>query len=59
MSDALDDVHENLPEQMRIRREKLNRLRKTGVALYPVGYPHTSSGAAIREKYEDLEVDHG
>jgi lysyl-tRNA synthetase class 2 len=47
----------DLPEQMRVRREKLDRLRAAGVDPYPVGYPRTTCAAALREKYADLPAD--
>ncbi|MFR9731535.1 bifunctional lysylphosphatidylglycerol synthetase/lysine--tRNA ligase LysX [Saccharopolyspora sp. MS10] len=57
MSEAVDENHEDLPEQMRIRREKLDRLREAGVDPYPVGYPRTTSIGPVREKHEGLEPD--
>jgi lysyl-tRNA synthetase class 2 len=54
-SAALPD--EELPEQLRVRRAKLDRLRAAGVAPYPVAVPRTSTLAEIREKYPDLEPD--
>ncbi|EIE98776.1 bifunctional lysylphosphatidylglycerol synthetase/lysine--tRNA ligase LysX [Saccharomonospora glauca] len=58
MSDALDDFHEDLPEQMRIRRAKLDRLRASGREPYPVGFDRTTTIAEVRERYGDLEPDH-
>ncbi|NIJ11021.1 lysyl-tRNA synthetase class 2 [Saccharomonospora amisosensis] len=57
MSHALDDSSDELPEQMRIRREKLERLREAGVDPYPVGYPRTTSIAEVRQKHDALEAD--
>jgi lysyl-tRNA synthetase class 2 len=54
-SAALPD--EELPEQLRVRRAKLDRLRAAGVDPYPVAVPRTSTLAEIREKYPDLEPD--
>ena len=48
---------DDLPEQMRIRREKLARLRAEGVDPYPVGFPRTTSLADLREAHADLGVD--
>ncbi|MFB9723159.1 bifunctional lysylphosphatidylglycerol synthetase/lysine--tRNA ligase LysX [Planobispora longispora] len=48
---------EDLPEQMRVRREKLDRLRSEGVDPYPVNFPRTATNAEIREKYADLGAD--
>jgi lysyl-tRNA synthetase class 2 len=51
-----DDLAE-LPEQMRVRREKLERIRERGVDPYPVGYPRTAMIAEIRDRHADLEPD--
>jgi lysyl-tRNA synthetase class 2 len=48
---------DDLPEQMRVRREKLERLRAAGVEPYPVGVPRTTTLAAIRAAYPDLPPD--
>ncbi|GAA2231660.1 lysine--tRNA ligase [Kitasatospora cystarginea] len=48
---------DDLPEQMRVRREKLDRLRAAGVDPYPVGFPRTSTIADLRAKHPDLEPD--
>ena len=47
--------YEDLPEQMRVRREKLNRLREKGIDPYPVNFPRTHTLAEVRERYPDLE----
>ena len=46
-----------LPEQLRIRREKRERIISSGNEAYPVSVPRTKSLAAIRAKYEGLEID--
>jgi lysyl-tRNA synthetase class 2 len=46
-----------IPEQMRVRREKLERLRAEGVEPYPVNFPRTATIAEIRDKYQGLEPD--
>jgi lysyl-tRNA synthetase class 2 len=48
---------EELPEQMRVRREKLDRLRAAGIDPYPVGYPRTTTIAEVIESHPDLPVD--
>src|SRR5919199_6427219 len=48
---------DELPEQMRVRRAKLDRLRESGTDPYPVGVPRTASLAEVREKHPDLEPD--
>jgi len=47
----------DLPEQMRVRRDKLDRLRERGVDPYPVGVRRTTSLAALRERFPDLAAD--
>ncbi|MGW8567343.1 lysine--tRNA ligase [Isoptericola sp. NPDC055881] len=47
---------DDLPEQMRVRREKRDRLLDQGVEPYPVSLPVTHSIAAVREGYEHLEA---
>jgi lysyl-tRNA synthetase class 2 len=46
-----------LPEQLRIRREKRERIIESGNEAYPVSVPRTKSLAAIRSKYEGLATD--
>ncbi|MFD7410092.1 bifunctional lysylphosphatidylglycerol synthetase/lysine--tRNA ligase LysX [Kitasatospora purpeofusca] len=48
---------DDLPEQMRVRREKLDRLRAAGIDPYPVGFPRTSTIADLRDKHPDLAPD--
>ncbi len=48
---------DELPEQMRVRRGKLDRLRETGVDPYPVTLPRTTSLADVRAAHPDLEPD--
>jgi lysyl-tRNA synthetase class 2 len=50
-------TNDDLPEQMRVRREKLERLRERGIDPYPVGFPRTAMIADIREKHAGLEAD--
>jgi lysyl-tRNA synthetase class 2 len=50
-------VDADLPEQVRIRREKYDRLVAAGTPPYLLGYPRTTSVAAVREKHEGLEAD--
>ncbi|WP_395107533.1 bifunctional lysylphosphatidylglycerol synthetase/lysine--tRNA ligase LysX [Actinomadura sp. SCN-SB] len=50
-----DPAYESLPEQMRVRREKLDRLRESGIDPYPVNFPRTATLAEVRERYPDLE----
>jgi lysyl-tRNA synthetase, class II len=48
---------DDLPEQMRVRREKVERLRTAGIEPYPVGYPRTATIAEVRARYPDLAPD--
>jgi lysyl-tRNA synthetase, class II len=52
-----DDGGEELPEQMRVRRAKLDRLRDSGVDPYPVSVPRTTTLAAVRAGHPDMEPD--
>jgi lysyl-tRNA synthetase, class II len=45
------------PEQMQVRRAKLDRLRAAGIDPYPVGYPRTDTIAQVRERHPDLPAD--
>ncbi|CAB4659608.1 MAG: lysine--tRNA ligase [Actinobacteria bacterium] len=48
---------EDLPEQLRIRREKRAGLLEQGIEPYPVSVPRTSSLSHVRSKYAALEID--
>jgi len=48
---------DDLPEQMRVRRDKRQRLLDEGVEPYPVTVDRTSTLAALKEKYPDLPPD--
>nr|WP_199444605.1 lysine--tRNA ligase [Umezawaea beigongshangensis] len=48
---------DDLPEQMRVRREKRARLLERGVDPYPVEVPRTHTLREIRENHPDLEPD--
>jgi lysyl-tRNA synthetase class 2 len=48
---------DDLPEQMRVRREKRARLVEQGADPYPVELPRTHSLAEIRRRYPDLPPD--
>jgi lysyl-tRNA synthetase, class II len=51
---AFIPVNEDLPEQMRVRREKADRLRESGVDPYALGFPRTATIAEVRAKHPDL-----
>jgi lysyl-tRNA synthetase class 2 len=46
-----------LPEQMRVRLAKRERLLAEGVDPYPVGFPRTATVGEVRERYPDLPPD--
>jgi len=48
---------DDLPEQLRIRREKRAGILKRGAQAYPVSVPRTTSLLAIRQKHKDLPID--
>jgi len=50
-------TYDDLPEQMRVRREKLDRIRGEGIDPFPVGYPRTTEIGAVREKHDGLGLD--
>src|SRR6187200_706184 len=55
LSEALST--EGLPEQVRVRREKLERLREEGLDPYPVTFPRTHTLAQVRAEAGDLPPD--
>ena len=56
-TDNTPAVEDDLPEQLRIRREKRAGLIERGVEPYPVAVDRTKSLREIREKYTGLEID--
>lgn len=54
--DGVEESVEDLPEQMRVRREKRARLLEEGVAPYPVSVPRTHTIAEVRAAYPELEA---
>ncbi|MEN9678917.1 MAG: hypothetical protein RLZ57_46 [Actinomycetota bacterium] len=50
-------AEDDLPEQLRIRREKRESLLAQGIEPYPVSVERTITLAQIREKYANLEID--
>jgi lysyl-tRNA synthetase, class II len=47
----------DVPEQMRVRLAKRERLLAAGADPYPVGFPRTATIGEIRERYPDLKLD--
>ena len=50
---------DDLPEQLRIRREKRAAILQRGQDPYPVSVPRTTSRLEIRQKHKDLPIDVG
>ena len=48
---------DDLPEQLRIRREKRAAILNRGAQPYPVSVPRTTSLLEIRNKHKDLPID--
>ena len=57
MSTENTPIEEDLPEQLRIRREKRASLLEGGIEPYPVSVPRTKTLKEVREKYSALEID--
>ncbi len=57
MSDEAPEPSEDLPEQMRIRREKRDRILAAGGEAYPVGFPRTASLREVRAAHSGLPPD--
>jgi len=56
-AESAPDIDEGLPEQMRVRRDKRERILAAGKEPYPIGFAVTASLAGIRERYGDLPTD--
>ncbi len=52
-----EDVVDDVPEQIRVRREKRQRLLDSGQQAYPVRVPVTHTIAAVRAAHPDLPAD--
>jgi lysyl-tRNA synthetase, class II len=50
-------AYDHLPEQVRVRRRKLEQLRERGIDPYPVGFVRTATAAQVRQEYPDLAPD--
>ena len=57
MTRAADGENEELPEQVRVRREKLDRLRERGVDPFPVTVRRTTTLGELRQRFPDLAAD--
>ena len=54
---SADEPADDLPEQVRVRRAKYDRLLAAGTPPYPLGYPRTATLAEVRERFGHLETD--
>ncbi|MFI6673508.1 lysine--tRNA ligase [Kribbella sp. NPDC050470] len=52
-----DSGQDDLPEQMRVRREKRDRLLAEGVSPYPIAVPRTHLLKDLRAKYDAQELE--
>ncbi|CAB4929539.1 unannotated protein [freshwater metagenome] len=57
MSNENLSVEEDLPEQLRIRREKRSALIDAGIEPYPVSVPRTKSLLDVRQEHAGLQID--
>jgi lysyl-tRNA synthetase class 2 len=56
-TEPVQDQHDaDLPEQLKVRREKRERLLAAGVEPYPVGVARTHTLAEVRERWGSLET---
>ena len=51
------DLSDDLPEQMRVRRDKRARMLAEGREPYPAGFTATTTLAGLRARYVDLPTD--
>ena len=51
--ETLPDPDDDLPEQMRIRREKREQLAARGMEPYGIGLPITATIAEVRSEGDD------
>jgi len=54
---ALAEVRARLPEQVRVRHAKYERMLADGIEPYPVGHPRTAGLAQVRERFGGLGPD--
>ena len=57
VTDAANTPAQDLPEQLRIRREKRQRILESGKDAYPVEVPRTHSLAEVRAKWAVKKTD--
>jgi len=52
-----DPPYADLPEQLRVRREKLDRMRARGVDPYPRNFPRTTTAGDLHARHQHLDPD--
>ncbi len=57
VSETGNGTEDDLPEQMRVRRDKRVRILAAGRAAYPVGFARTSTLAELRQRFAELPID--
>jgi len=57
VSDPTGPGPDDVPEQVRVRRQKYDRLVAAGTPPYPLGYPRTASLAEVRERFDHLQAE--
>ncbi len=57
VSTGPDALPDDVPEQVKVRREKYDRLVAAGTPPYALGYPRTTSLAEVRERFGHLQTD--
>ena len=55
MNDRPSEPDDDLPEQMRVRREKRGRMLERGRQPYPARFARTTRSRELRAEYADLE----
>ena len=53
---TVETENQNLPEQERVRRQKLQALKDAGIEPYPTRYDRTATSAELQAKYAALEA---
>ena len=54
---ASEDAGHSVPEQMKVRLAKVERMRAAGIDPYPVGYPRTHTIAEVRTEFGEPPAD--
>ena len=57
MPAPIPPLPDDVPEQVRVRREKYDRLVAAGTPPYPLGYPRTAGLAEVRDRFGHLQAE--